>query len=208
MLTYKVKQNPKGGATLSAQLNNKGPWRKMRKFSNATHAVLMADMYKVLHNTDADAKLTVLLAQHPDVKLKVSNEECLKTLAKEEAKFEADMVLLNKPTKVVAVAATAPAVEQKTRKIAVKSNTECTYTVTGKDDSYHSKIKQGKPGNAYWAAFKNMSQVQSTYTSKDELITKLIIPAFQQSNLRSGNPSASDLRNMVAYLVREGCITV
>ena len=235
MLTYKINAS-KNRFTLFARLDNKGPWRKTRRaFGDITKANLQLAMLNVLHADDAVAQIDALIAQVKGIKMKVSTEEAVAIMLKEENALTADIALLNGPAKEVpalvlkdgvtideasnairaaAKAALTPTVDKeiaaKIDKIAhmkIKTSKDCTYTVTGKDDSYHSKIKSGKPGNMYWVAFKNLSQVQSTYASKDELIEKLIIPAFQQSNLRSGNPSASDLRNMVAYLAREGCVT-
>ena len=99
MLTYKVKQNAKGGVTIMAQLNNKGAWRKVRKFAKAEYGLFWVALTALIHSDNADAELTELLTQHPTIKMKVNNTECIAIMLKEEAKMIADITFLNKPIK-------------------------------------------------------------------------------------------------------------
>lgn len=201
-----MKQKPKGGATVVAQLNNKGAWHKVNGFNKVEHAEFYAQLANVIHEADALAQITKLTSETKVAKMKVTAEQCLATLLDTDAKLQAKFAA-NKaqPTIDEKIAAKIEKIVNMPVKAAT-TKTGLTYTVTGKDDGYHSKIKAGKPANLYWIAFKQIAQVQSTYNSKDELINQLIKPAYEASGLRSGNPSVSDLKSMVAYLAREGCI--
>lgn len=147
MITYKVKQNAKGGVTIMAQLAKKGAWKKVRKFATVEHGIFWTELSNLLHAEDADAQLTALLTQYPKIKMKVSNEECIATMLKEEAHF----ILTNFTTATPAVVATPTVVEKKTPNSVVKTQKKRkAYTLL----SVAQKIEKAEAKAARSAAYK------------------------------------------------------